>query len=326
MHRTNQAPGVAREPWGEGGWGGVDQALRGPRNSFTGFLDNSTVGIALFDEHLRCRAINAALGRMVGVSTKKHSGRPMHQVFPAEAPQLESAFRQAWTSGDTLSNVELSAQWPGRTAEMSHWLVNFYPIKDDLGRVRLVATTFSEVTRRRRLESQLCRLNDRFRATVAGGPEVAGEELSGMSAQTLELVKRSVSLLKSSMSLRCYVSEMRLESELERLALFLTVARHRDPVEALDPPPPEPCAEPSALDGANDENDAAGLGPCCPSFRERQVLRFLADGRSNKEIGAILDISTRTVESYRARIMLKLDLHSTAALVRYAIRKKIVEA
>jgi DNA-binding NarL/FixJ family response regulator len=52
----------------------------------------------------------------------------------------------------------------------------------------------------------------------------------------------------------------------------------------------------------------------------------LADGKSNKEIGFLLEISTRTVECYRARIMTKLDLHSTAALVRYAIRHHIIEA
>jgi DNA-binding NarL/FixJ family response regulator len=64
----------------------------------------------------------------------------------------------------------------------------------------------------------------------------------------------------------------------------------------------------------------------CPSPRERQILCLLADGKSNKEIGIVLDISARTVECYRARIMLKLDLHSTAALVRYAIRNNIVDA
>jgi DNA-binding NarL/FixJ family response regulator len=63
----------------------------------------------------------------------------------------------------------------------------------------------------------------------------------------------------------------------------------------------------------------------CPSPRERQVLRFLADGKSSKEIGFILDISTRTVECYRAGIMLKLEVHSAAALVRCAIRNNIVE-
>jgi len=63
-----------------------------------------------------------------------------------------------------------------------------------------------------------------------------------------------------------------------------------------------------------------------PSLRERQVLCLLADGKSNKEIAVALCLATRTVETYRARIMLKLNLHSTAALVRYAIRHKFVEA
>jgi len=81
----------------------------------------------------------------------------------------------------------------------------------------------------------------------------------------------------------------------------------------------EPSSHPKSPNGSK-------LSACCPSPREREVLHFLADGKSNKEIGSILDISTRTVECYRARIMLKLHLHSTAALVRYAIRNKIVEA
>jgi len=87
----------------------------------------------------------------------------------------------------------------------------------------------------------------------------------------------------------------------------------------MDSPVAASAANPEQHEGAD---PAAGS----PSPRERQILHYLSDGKSNKEIGSILDISTRTVECYRARIMLKLDLHSTAALVRYAIRNKIVEA
>jgi DNA-binding NarL/FixJ family response regulator len=60
--------------------------------------------------------------------------------------------------------------------------------------------------------------------------------------------------------------------------------------------------------------------------REREVLRLLADGKSNKEIGVILNISTRTVETHRARVMRKLGLHSMNQLVRYAIRHRIISA
>jgi two-component system response regulator NreC len=62
------------------------------------------------------------------------------------------------------------------------------------------------------------------------------------------------------------------------------------------------------------------------SSREREVLRYVADGKSNKEIGVILSISTRTVETHRARLMRKLGLHSMNQLVRYAIRHRIINA
>jgi DNA-binding NarL/FixJ family response regulator len=63
-----------------------------------------------------------------------------------------------------------------------------------------------------------------------------------------------------------------------------------------------------------------------PTAREFQVIRLLAQGKSNKESASLLNISIRTVESYRARVMRKLKLKSTAEVVRYAVRNKIVEA
>ncbi len=62
------------------------------------------------------------------------------------------------------------------------------------------------------------------------------------------------------------------------------------------------------------------------SDRERQVLQLIAEGRVNKEIAVLLDVSLSTIESHRKRIMEKLDLHNTAALVRFAIRNRLVEA
>jgi DNA-binding NarL/FixJ family response regulator len=55
--------------------------------------------------------------------------------------------------------------------------------------------------------------------------------------------------------------------------------------------------------------------------REMEIVRLLAQGKSNKEIGAQLGITVRTVETHRAKIMLKLDLHSLADLIHYAIRQ-----
>jgi DNA-binding NarL/FixJ family response regulator len=58
--------------------------------------------------------------------------------------------------------------------------------------------------------------------------------------------------------------------------------------------------------------------------REREILQLLAEGKSNKDVANLLGISVNTAEAHRANIMLKLDLHSLAELVLYAIRKKII--
>lgn len=61
------------------------------------------------------------------------------------------------------------------------------------------------------------------------------------------------------------------------------------------------------------------------SARERQVLQMVAEGKSTKEIATLLGISAKTVESHRSRLMRKLDIHETAGLVRYAIRRGLVQ-
>ncbi|HET7746847.1 MAG TPA: response regulator transcription factor [Vicinamibacteria bacterium] len=61
------------------------------------------------------------------------------------------------------------------------------------------------------------------------------------------------------------------------------------------------------------------------SPRERQVLQLVAEGRTTKEIAHLLDVSIKTADSHRTRLMKKLDIHETAGLVRYAIRRGIVE-
>jgi two-component system response regulator NreC len=60
------------------------------------------------------------------------------------------------------------------------------------------------------------------------------------------------------------------------------------------------------------------------SEREREVFQLIAEGHSNKEIAHLLNISPGTVETHRARIMEKLDVHSAADIVLYAVRKGII--
>jgi DNA-binding NarL/FixJ family response regulator len=59
--------------------------------------------------------------------------------------------------------------------------------------------------------------------------------------------------------------------------------------------------------------------------REKAVVQLIAEGKTNKQIADILNISTKTVETHRALALRKLNLDTTAALIRYAVRNKLVE-
>ena len=75
-----------------------------------------------------------------------------------------------------------------------------------------------------------------------------------------------------------------------------------------------------------DGSEAEATTPDLLTPREREVLQLLAEGKSNKEVASILDISTRTAETHRADIMRKLRLKSLSELVRYAIRNGLIPA
>ena len=59
--------------------------------------------------------------------------------------------------------------------------------------------------------------------------------------------------------------------------------------------------------------------------REREIVQLLAEGKSNKEVATSLGISPKTIETHRANIMRKLNLHSVSELVRFAVRNRMVE-
>ena len=59
--------------------------------------------------------------------------------------------------------------------------------------------------------------------------------------------------------------------------------------------------------------------------REREVLQLIAEGKSTKDIASLLGISVKTADSHRSRLMRKLDIHEVASLVRYAVRKGVVQ-
>lgn len=71
---------------------------------------------------------------------------------------------------------------------------------------------------------------------------------------------------------------------------------------------------------------AADSTVCSLTPRQREVLQLIAEGNSNYEIAAALNISRRTAETHRASIMRRLRVHSISEIVRFAVRNKVIEA
>jgi len=73
-------------------------------------------------------------------------------------------------------------------------------------------------------------------------------------------------------------------------------------------------------------DEPAGPGPLEGlTQRQREILQLIAEGRSTKEIASVLDVSVKTVETHRARLMQRLGIRDVAGLVRFAIRAGLVE-
>ena len=60
------------------------------------------------------------------------------------------------------------------------------------------------------------------------------------------------------------------------------------------------------------------------STRERQVLQLIAEGKTNRVVAEVLELSTKTVDTHRTRLMRKLNIHDQTSLVKFAIRKGII--
>jgi DNA-binding NarL/FixJ family response regulator len=85
----------------------------------------------------------------------------------------------------------------------------------------------------------------------------------------------------------------------------------------------------TVLDGYLKTVEASADGECSASRltpRQRELLKLLAEGKTSKEVAAALGMSVKTAETHRNNIMKRLNCHSTADMIRYAVHNKIVEA
>ena len=260
---------------------------------------SSVVGVAVLDLRLRYRAINGALARMNGVPAANHVGRRPRHIFGEVATKVEGVIDHVVRSGKPLS-LDVTLQLPQRPG-VGRWLESFSAIRDTKGDVTQVVAVVLEVTKRQNLERSLNHLvGSLLHVRTTMNEELELNRIINGQNEHSELLSQSIELAS-----QC-IKEVQVLCQGPHFQTSVKLPQNERRDE-------KNCAP--------NKVDARPLSP-----RERGVLQLLADGKNNKEVGALLGISVRTAECYRARLMRKVEIHSLAHLVRFAVRNRIVEA
>jgi DNA-binding CsgD family transcriptional regulator len=284
-------------------------------------LVDGTVAAAVVDARFFCIGLNEAFSALKISLERPRAGQPVSEIFAVYADLIEKGLREVLQSGAPVFNVELPSGWL-EASKGRKWVADLFPVRLDGRSGGLLGTAVSETISRRDLEwlsSESIFETEQFLGEVENS---SGDDCAAAFARYIAVFRESTRLLNASKSLRGYVSCLRVARKLHRDSQPEWI----DSVRRVQSGP----ILPAALGGEvapfrAKPTDGNGHAAPKPSTRELQVLRLLADGKGNKEIGVLLQLSTRTVESYRARLKLRLNLHSEAEMVRYAIRNHIIK-
>jgi DNA-binding CsgD family transcriptional regulator len=270
------------------------------------------MGVALLDSQMRFRAINGALAAMNGLPVSSHIGKKLRYALGSSTPKVESPVRQVLETGEPIFNQDLTAKLPGRQ-EVGHWVETYLPIRDLENRVWQVAVFAVELTGLRNLEVSMNNMIGNLLHVNAGlKTELqffattghSSDGIAGLLPRAIELIDDCIGYAKSiTNSSQRYFSVdapgLQLDSD---KAYEMTVKKADTSIPGIA------------------EHWRRML-----SQREYEVLKLLADCKSNKDIASEMNISVRTAETYRARVMMKLQLRSIGHVIRFAVRNNIIK-
>lgn len=267
----------------------------------TALIGHSPLGVGIWDRRLRFRVVNNALASMNGHLKEDHLGKSLHHMIGPLAEQVAPARERVFATGELLSDVHYGGLLPTRN-EIGHWIETCFPLRDNAGKIAYVAAVILEVTQIIKLQQSVQQLAGALR-----------DANSALDERQVPVPAELESLLRHCVSQLCTISDFLTPTLLANIAASLRDPSYQFTLGAstdtdLSSPPAPPRTDSSV--------------PL--SSREQQVLRLLVVGKTNKEMAATLNIGVRTVETYRARLMLKLGLHSVPQLVRYAIRNRLI--
>src|SRR3954462_7442363 len=161
------------------------------------FFSSSAIGFGILDSQFRYTRVNDVLPRMAGLRPEDLLGTPVSQIFGETGLRAETVLRGVIESGQPVLDREVSARLPGKPGDLRHWLVNYFPIREDGGAVTQVGVTAVDVTARRNAEDALRTLSGRLLGIQDQERRRIARELHDSLGQYLAGLKIAIDMLSS---------------------------------------------------------------------------------------------------------------------------------
>ncbi len=174
----------------------AQQALSQTSDSFAlidALLEASPLGICFLDREMRFIRINQVLAELNGLPAEQHLGQDFRQLLPESAAQLAPIIQQVLETGEPVLNVEISGESQGKPGYFGYWLANYYPVKNETGKIIGAGIILAEITAAKQTELALRESEMRFRSVVESnmigiGFWDAGGEITEANDALLEMI------------------------------------------------------------------------------------------------------------------------------------------
>lgn len=175
----------------------TQQAARQSQEIVNAFFSSSTVGFGIVDSQFRYTRVNNVLPEMAGMKPDDLIGQPVSECFREPGGRAEVIMRGVLESGRPVLDHEVLAELGGGPAELRHWLVNYFPIRESSGAVTQIGVTAVDITARRHAEEALRKLSGRLLGIQDQERRRIARELHDSLGQYLAGMKIAIDMLSS---------------------------------------------------------------------------------------------------------------------------------
>jgi len=166
------------------------------RELVNAFFSSSTVGFAILDDQLRYHRINDVLARMAQSEPQALVGQPVNRILGSLVAEV--VIHDVLRTGQPVLDREVSTEIPANHSDSRCWLLNYFPIRDNQGRVTQVGVIAVDVTERRRAEDAIRQLSARLINMQDQERRRIARELHDSLGQYLAGLKISIDMLRTS--------------------------------------------------------------------------------------------------------------------------------